>query len=95
MAGLPCGGLFVEVPYGGSTTGLPYGGSMAGLPYGALLADLSYNVNSLLGKLSTGGPSKGAAGGGLLAELCLRVLVLSLEAISMRAPLAIAGDPPT
>jgi hypothetical protein len=53
-------------------------------------------MNSLLGKISTGGPSKGAKGVGLLEELpSLSVLVLSLEAISVRAPLAIAGSPAT
>lgn len=39
-----------------------------------------------------GGSSEGAKGGGLLA---VKVLVLSLEAISVRAPLAIAGGPAT
>lgn len=43
-----------------------------------------------------GGSSEGAKGGGLLAVLVsLKVLVLSLEAISVRAPLAIAGGPAT
>lgn len=64
---------------------------MSGLPYSALLAVLSYNVNFLLGKIPVGGPSKGVIRGGLSAEhVSLKVLVLSLEAISMRAPLAVA-----
>jgi hypothetical protein len=83
------------LPYGGSLAGLPYSGSLAGLPYGGSLAGPPYSVNFLLG-ISTGGSSKGAKGGGLLAVLVsLKVLVLSLEAISVRAPLAIAGGPAT
>jgi hypothetical protein len=86
----------IGLPYGGSMAGLPYGGSLAGPPYGGLLADRPYSMNSLLGKISTGGPSTGAKGVGLLEELpSLSVLVQSLEAISVRAPLSIAGSPAT
>jgi hypothetical protein len=53
-------------------------------------------VNSLLGNISAGGASKRAKGRGLLAELSsLRVLVLSLEAISVRASLEVSGAPAT
>lgn len=95
LAGLPYGGSLVGLPNGGSMAGLPYSGSLAGLPYGVSLVGPPYSVNFLLG-ISTGGSSEGAKGGGLLAVLVsLKVLVLSLEAISVRAPLAIAGGPAT